>query len=965
MGLGLWAACFSIALLGATPAQGAVLPSGFRDTVVFPGLEEPMAFDFAADGRVFVAEKAGKILVYEDLDDETPSVFADIRTDVYDTGDRGIMAMELDPEFPTRPYVYVLYTYDHLLGEAAPAPKWGQPNDTGDDCPKPPEVTEVDACPVSGRLVRLEAGGLGGNQMVGQLPLVEGWCQQYSSHSVGDIQFDAVGNLYASGGEGGNALTTDYGQFGWPQKNQCGDPPSGIGGTQTVPTAEGGALRSQDARTPNPTGGASDPTGLSGSMIRIDRDTGEGVPGNPMFGSLDANERRIVGIGFRNPFRFELDTEEDDLYVANVGWVDFEEIDHLAVDSVNPFNSGWPCYEGNEHQESYDGLDLNLCEGLYADEGEPDEVSSPFFSYGYDAPVHPGDPCPHEGGAAISGISVYRDDAFPAPYDGALFFADSVRSCIYAMMPDENKKPDPSQVTVFMSDGGTYPGIDIEVGPEGDLYYARIFGGEDGKGALHRISYDAGAPDATLTASPTFSAAVPLVTDLDAGGSTDPQDEDLTYDWDLDGDGSFDDVVDGPAKLDDRAIAGPAPRSVRVRVSDEGGSSSVAQVVLHPGNTPPVPDLDEPLESLEWGVGETIEFSGSASDPQDGSLEDSALHWSARLLHCPSVCHEHPLQVFPAVEDGSFVAPDHDYPAKLKLVLTVTDSQGLTATETVTLEPRTVEIDLASNPAGLTLGAGFKTEPAPFTLTAIEGGTVELSAPETQVLGGDSYNWSSWSNGGERVHSVVADAAATYTANYTPDGSPDFPLTVTKAGSGEGAVASSPAGIDCDPTCSEEVAEFPEGAVVTLSQAPAAGSKFSGWSGCEEEVAGDCKVTTDEAEAVVATFDQEPKPEEPKQPSDPSPPVLGPPAPPQTLLLARPAKRTTRSTARFRFSSDMADARFECILDRRDYAPCRSPKAYRNLRPGKHLFTVVAVSSSEVADPTPVTFRWRVLRKTR
>ena len=91
------------------------------------GLEEPTNFRFAPDGRVFVAEKTGKILVFDSLDDTTPTLFADLRTEVYDNGDRGLLGLALDPNFPAKPYVYVLYTYDHMLGDPEPAPKWGEP----------------------------------------------------------------------------------------------------------------------------------------------------------------------------------------------------------------------------------------------------------------------------------------------------------------------------------------------------------------------------------------------------------------------------------------------------------------------------------------------------------------------------------------------------------------------------------------------------------------------------------------------------------------------------------------------------------------------------------------------------------------------------------------------------------------------------------------------------------------------
>ena len=76
------------------------MPSGFQDSVAFDGLQEPTAFRFAPDGRVFVAEKRGKIVVFDGLDDQTPTEFADIADKVYDAYDHGLLGIALDPELP-------------------------------------------------------------------------------------------------------------------------------------------------------------------------------------------------------------------------------------------------------------------------------------------------------------------------------------------------------------------------------------------------------------------------------------------------------------------------------------------------------------------------------------------------------------------------------------------------------------------------------------------------------------------------------------------------------------------------------------------------------------------------------------------------------------------------------------------------------------------------------------------------
>ena len=53
--------------------------------------------------------------------------------------------------------------------------------------------------------------------------LISDWCQQFPSHSIGDLQFGPDGALYVSGGDGASFNATDYGQFGSPV-NPCGDP---------------------------------------------------------------------------------------------------------------------------------------------------------------------------------------------------------------------------------------------------------------------------------------------------------------------------------------------------------------------------------------------------------------------------------------------------------------------------------------------------------------------------------------------------------------------------------------------------------------------------------------------------------------------------------------------------------------------------------------------------------------------
>jgi glucose/arabinose dehydrogenase len=737
-------------LVPATPlapnraAQAATLPTGFQETIVFSGLTEPTAVQFASDGRVFVAEKSGRIKVFDNLSDTTPTVFADLRTNVHNYWDRGLLGMALDPGFPIKPYVYVLYAYDAPIGGTAPT--WGTVGGTSDDCPNPPGPTE-DGCVISGRLARLQASG---NVMTGsEQILIEDWCQQYPSHSIGSLAFGADGALYVSGGEGASFVFADYGQDGNPL-NPCGDPPGGVGATLTPPTAEGGALRSQDLRS------SGDPTGLNGTILRVNPDTGAPLPDNPLTGP-DTNARRIVASGLRNPFRFTIRPGTNEVWVGDVGWGVWEEIDRLASPTSAALNFGWPCYEGADRTGSFDSANLNLCENLYAQAGA---VTPSYWAYHHSSQVVQNDPCP-TGTSAISGLAFAGSGNYPSAYDGALFFADYARDCIWAMRRGTNGLPDPNQRETFAAAAASP--VDLKIGPGGDLFYVD-FGG----GTIRRVSY-AGAntpPTASIQASPT-SGTAPLKVNFDGSGSSDPDPGDriAAYTWDLNGDGTYGDATSATTSF---TYTDPGTYTARLKVTDRNGATSTpATVTIAANNTPPAPVIATPPAGTTWKVGDLISFSGSAGDTQDGALPASALKWQLELQHCPSNCHMHLLQSWTGVASGSFTAPDHEYPSYLVLRLTATDSDGLSASTSLRLDPKTVTLTFASNPSRAQLVVGSFTGTTTFTRTVIIGSRNTISAPTPQRIKGKTYSFASWSDGGAQTHDIIAPASAqTYNASF-------------------------------------------------------------------------------------------------------------------------------------------------------------------------------------------------------
>jgi glucose/arabinose dehydrogenase/PKD repeat protein len=741
----------SVAVVGtaAQPAAAATLPPGFQESTVFSGLTNPTVVRFSADGRIFVAEKRGVIKVFDSLADTTPTVFADLNVNVYNFWDRGLLGMALAPNFPTDPYVYVLYTYDHELGAPAPPPRWGTPGVYSDPCPTPPGATG-DGCVVSARLSRLQAAG---NVMTGpEQVLIEDWCQQYPSHSIGTVEFGPDGALYASGGDGASFNFADWGQDGSPV-NPCGDPPGGVGATLAPPNAEGGALRSQDLRT------TSDPVTLDGSIIRVDPATGAGLPDNPLSASSDPNARRIIAYGLRNPFRFTDRPGTDEMWVGDVGWSDWEEINVISDpnDSVVE-NFGWPCYEGAGRQAGYDGPNLNICENLYNE--TPSAVKPPYHAYHHSSRVVPNETCP-TGSSSVAGLEFEfsaAQNSYPAEYDSALFFADYSRDCIWAMLKGADGRPAPGQIRTFVA-GAANP-VHLETGPGGDLFYVDFDGG-----TIRRIQFFSAnqPPTAVATANPT-SGAAPLTVAFDGSASNDPDGDALTYAWDLDGDGAFDDASAATASF---TYTQPGTYTATLRVTDPPGATGTSSVTISASGTAPAAVIDTPVAGTTWKVGDVITFSGHATDPQQGTLPASALTWSLVLQHCPSNCHQHTIQTYDGVASGSFTAPDHEYPSYLELKLTATDSGGLTDTTTLRLDPRTVVLTFQTIPGGLQLTVNEASANASFSRTVIIGSNNSVSAPTTQVKGRKSYAFASWSDGGAQAHNIVAPAVpTTYTARY-------------------------------------------------------------------------------------------------------------------------------------------------------------------------------------------------------
>ena len=239
-------------------------------------------------------------------------------------------------------------------------------------------------------------------------------------------------------------------------------------------------------------------------------------------------------------------------------------------------------------------------------------------------------------------------------------------------------------------------------------------------------------PEAVAKAVPR-AGAVPLTVNFNGGSSTDADGDTLAYEWDF-GDGS----ARSTAAQVTHTYTQAGTFTATLKVSDGRGGEDTATVEVEAGNEPPSATIASPAAGQRFAVDETITLNGSASDPEDGPLPPDALTWEV-IRHHDTHTHPffpittgNPLQIEgPPPEDIHATATSH-----LEVILTATDSDGLSTTVTRDLLPRTVSLTFETAPSGLDVEVAGSQVTAPGTVTSWEGWRMPVNAPDQADAGG-------------------------------------------------------------------------------------------------------------------------------------------------------------------------------------------------------------------------------------
>jgi glucose/arabinose dehydrogenase len=405
--------------------------TGYIKETLISGLRLPTAFDYTPNNDImFIAEKAGVIKTA--VGNQVVGNFADLRGEVNDVEDRGLLSIAVHPEFYSgKPYVYVAYTYD--------PPEVYLPSNINTEFGGPDKVGNR-----ASRVVRLTANAATGyrTMVAGSEVVILGKNSTWANisgptqNSTTDTRIPESGR--SATGRGG--YVQDFVKID-SQTHTIGHLKFGTDGALYISSGDGSSyiLDPRAASTLNI-------DSLSGKMLRVDPLTGAGLADNPFYDAANPGDNRskVWQYGLRNPYRFTFEPGTSNPVIGDVGWNTAEEINIGGRAS----NFGWPGYEGQAPQSEYS----KLTEVQNALANAPAGVTNPIFVRSHQ----------EDGATAITMGDFYK---------GELFIADVNGGVVDALTLNGNQV---TSVRRFADDAGVI--VFMESGPEDSLYYVDIMG---------------------------------------------------------------------------------------------------------------------------------------------------------------------------------------------------------------------------------------------------------------------------------------------------------------------------------------------------------------------------------------------------------------------------------------------------------------------------------------------------------
>ncbi len=568
----------------------------FSKIVLADKLDEPMELTLLDEDRILFIQRKGQVQLFNTATEEMKTI-AEIPVSLkYEknekgeeaTAEDGLLGLNKDPDFATNNWIYLFYSpVDKSVNRLSRFTMQG------------------DELPLESEIVMLE------------VPVQRKQC----CHTGGSIAWDADGNLYLSTGDN----TNPHASNGYSPSDERPD--------RGPWDAQKSSANTNDLR---------------GKIIRIhpEDDGSYTIPAGNLFPEGTPKTRpEIYTMGHRNPFRISVDQHTGYVYWGDVG-PDANDPDpnrgpagHDEVGQAREAgNFGWPHFVGNN--KAYNKYDFAAEKSLAKWDPAAPINSSPnntgleqlppaqnaFIWYPYGP--SPEFPLMGSGGRnAMAGPVYYAADfagaarPFPKYYDGKLIAYEWMRGFLYVVTMDEAGNL--VSMERFLPSYNFSNPMDMVFADNGDLYMLEYGTGwftQNDDARLIRIEYNAGnrPPNPTLVAS-TSGGAAPLPVTLSAEGTTDPDNDQLVYTWNVTSDNGFTTTVASQTaelNLTDNGVYQAA-----LTVDDGNGGRVTQSTEIIVGNEMPVVQLDLGGSSNSFYVpGQPIPYNVMVTDAEDGTL---------------------------------------------------------------------------------------------------------------------------------------------------------------------------------------------------------------------------------------------------------------------------------------------------------------------------------------------------------
>lgn len=568
----------------------------FTTTVMTqPGeLDEPMAFTFIDPEHMILVERKGGVKTF-DVKSRIVEQIATIPVNTKYTNaegqsreaEEGLMGVIADPDFATNHWVYLFYadpdTPKHVLA------RW--------------ELRDDSLIESSKRVVL-------------SFPTQREEC----CHTGGGMVFDQNGNLY---------LTTG---------NNTVNPPQGTSNLDERP----GRKVHDDQRTGGNT------NDLRGKILRIhpEPDGSYTIPeGNLFPPGTDKARPEIYTMGHRNPWRVSIDSKTGYIYWGEVG-PDASKDTIYGPRGYDEFNQakkpgffGWPYFIGDNKPYADFDYETEEIKGYFdtanvindsPNNTGLEQLPAPVKAFIW-YPYANSEEFPQVGssGRSATGGPVFRqadfvksDRRFPGYYEGKWLIVEFMRGWIMSVSMDEDGNYD--SMERFLPDEDFQSAIDIKFSPEGDLYvleYGSAWFRGNVNAQIKRIEYNGGNRTPVVVASADkVAGALPLQVQLSSKGTMDYDQDDLTFEWQIQSDNGY-----------QRTLTEANPRitfdkegtyKVQLKVTDKHGATNSQAFDILAGNEPPVVNIEilEGNQTFFFPDAE-LAYKISVRDREDGNVE--------------------------------------------------------------------------------------------------------------------------------------------------------------------------------------------------------------------------------------------------------------------------------------------------------------------------------------------------------